>query len=190
VRHLGLLLVSLLVVLPGGAIASGPLFLAGQSFQANEFPFGVAAADLNGDGKQDLVVSNDLSADVSVMLGNGDGTFQPAVNFPVGDFPYAIELGDLNHDGRLDAVTANSSNISVILGNGDGTFQGHTDYPVVYANGIAIGDLNGDGDPDLATANVTSGTASVFTGNGDGTFQPKVDYATGASVFSTSRSGI
>src|SRR4029077_1762672 len=87
----------------------------------------VAVGDFNGDGKLDLVVVNNLSASVSVLLGKGDGTFQAAVNYGVGLGIISVAVGDFNGDGKLDlvvgGVVATNSNISVLLGNGDGTFQ-------------------------------------------------------------------
>ena len=87
--------------------------------------------DFTGDGRPDLAVANNYSNDVSVLLGNGDGTFQPQVRFTAGDEPYSLVTGDFNGDGRTDLAVANtgSSDVSVLLGNGDGTFQGQMTYP-------------------------------------------------------------
>ena len=88
-------------------------------------PESVAIADLNGDGSLDLVTANRGSDDVSVLLGNGDGTFQAAQAFAAGDGPRSVAIADLDGDGVADLVTANrlSDDVSVLLGNGDGTFQ-------------------------------------------------------------------
>jgi hypothetical protein len=87
----------------------------------------VAIGDFNGDGKADLAVTNFTSGNVSVLLGNGDGTFKPSVNFAVGINPSSVAIGDFNGDGKADLVVANTANgqgnLSVLLGNGDGTFQ-------------------------------------------------------------------
>jgi hypothetical protein len=133
----------------------------------------VALADLNGDGKLDLVVVSDQSNQtVSVLLGNGDGTFQPQVRYAVGSFPYGLAVADVNLDGNLDLLVSNyvDDTISVLLGNGDGTLQPQ----MIFAAGdattaIVVADFNGDGFPDLATA---SSPVAVLLGNGDGTFQP------------------
>src|SRR5678816_4045157 len=83
----------------------------------------VAAADVNNDGKPDLIATHQLS--LSILLGIGDGTFQAKVDYPVGLMPASIAVADLNNDGKLDIVTANASvnTLSVLLGNGDGSFQ-------------------------------------------------------------------
>src|SRR5260370_28862703 len=79
----------------------------------------------------DLAVANVFSSDVSVLLGNGDGTFRTAANYPVGTFPSSVAVGDFNSDGVPDLAVADrySNNLSVLLGNRDGTFQAAADYP-------------------------------------------------------------
>ena len=130
----------------------------------------IAAADLNGNGHPDLIVSSECQSlsdcnngGISVMLGNGDGTFQTPVSYSSGGSGAgSFSVADLNGDGRPDLVVADNCNIpctesvvGLLLGNGDGTFQS----PVTYASGgyetgsVAVADLNGDGLPDLITAN-------------------------------------
>jgi hypothetical protein len=112
---------------------------------------------------------------VSVLLGNGDGTFQPAVNYPVGSGARSVTVGDFNGDGKLDLAVANLSdnNVTTLLGNGDGTFAAAGNYAVgTGAVSVAAGDFNGDGKLDLAVANFYSANVSVLLGNGNGTFQP------------------
>jgi len=158
-----------------------------QPIPVGSGPDAIVAGDFNGDGKLDLAVANNASNDVSVLLGNGDGTFQPQVTYAVGLYPVAITAGDFTGDGHLDLAIANSNNgsgtVSVLLGNGDGTFQPQVTY-VVGQNPTCIvaGDFTGDGRTDLAVANsnyVGPGTVSVLLGNGDGTFLPQVAYAVG-----------
>src|SRR5262249_43621556 len=144
-------------------------------------PFSVAVADLNEDGKLDLVTSNDFGDDVSVLLGNGDGTFPPAIEYAVGPSPDSLAVADLDGDGKLDLVTASTddNNLSVRLGNGDGTF-GPKDYRVgSRPRFVALSDLDGDGHEDFITANQGAGSVSVGLGTGDGTFLPRTDYPVG-----------
>lgn len=132
----------------------------------------LALADVNGDGKLDLLVANQTApnysanGNVGVLLGNGDGTFKPAVPIEVGTSTlWSSAVGDLNGDGKADPAVVNSSGVSVLVGNGNGTFQN----PVTFGSGtnwslsIAFGDLNGDGKPDLVTANEFS---SFISGDG------------------------
>ena len=140
------------------------------------------AGDLNGDGTIDLVVGNDLSGNISVLLGNGDGTFQTAVTYPAGAGIRDLAMADLNGDGVPDIVTVNGNTyaISVLLGNGDGTFQSAVDYAVNGApRSIAIMDYNGDGFLDLAVPSYADSVLNILLGNGDGTFVPGPTIKTG-----------
>jgi dienelactone hydrolase len=163
------------------------LFFAEASFAAGSGTAAAVTGDFNGDGKLDLAVANYNSNNVSILLGNGDGTFQAAVNYGVGDTPLYLAAGDFNGDGKLDLAVPNSSSnsnsVSILLGNGNGTFQAAVNYAVgTNPNSVAIGDFNTDGKLDLVVANTGSNNVSVLLGNGDGTFQPPVNYASGGSV--------
>jgi len=152
-------------------------------------PLSVAIGDVNGDGKPDLVTANSYTGDMSVLLGNGDGTFRPPTNFAAGDHnpfssPIWVAIGDVNRDGRPDLITVEAGDqaVSVLLGNGDGTFRPQARLVAGDApESMAIGDINGDGKPDLITANKVSGDVSVLLGDGDGTFQPQARFAVGSS---------
>jgi hypothetical protein len=145
-------------------------------------PISIAVGKFNNNGRTDLAVVNSGANNVSVLLGNGDGTFQPQVTYPVGTDPGSIVASDFNGDGRTDLAVANRSDntVSVLLGNGDGTFQPQVTYPVgATPFSIVAGNFAGDGRTDLAVANSGDGTVSVLLGNGDGTFQPRVTYPVG-----------
>src|SRR5262249_2645874 len=117
-------------------------------------PVAVATADFNGDGIPDLVTANLNSQNVSVLLGNGDGSFRPAVNYgSLSIFPMSVAVGDFNGDGTPDlAVTISErQKVVLLLGDGDGTFQAPRDVPTGRFPGpLVVGDFNGDGIPDLA----------------------------------------
>jgi hypothetical protein len=124
---------------------------------------------------------------VSVLLGNGDGTFQAKTDQASGNNPVSVAIADLDGNGKRDLAVADngSGTVSVLLGNGDGTFQAKTDYATgSNPSSVAVGDLDGDGKRDLAVANFGSGAVSVLLGNGDGTFQAKTDYGTASGPYS------
>jgi hypothetical protein len=154
-------------------------------------PYAVAVGDFNNDGILDLVVANVSSTTVSILLGNGDGTFQTQAEYQAGYDPIAVGVGDFNHDGNLDLAVVNNGNrsngqpgtVTILLGNGDGTFTtGKTFDTGDGPNCVAIGDFNGDGKVDLALSNYNvsfGNTVAVLLGNGDGTFQAYKPYETG-----------
>ena len=159
---------------------------APRGFDAGSGPQSVAVGDFNGDGKPDLAVVNSYSNNVSILLGNGDGTFQIHVDYPTGAQPGSVAIGDFNGDGKLDLAVVNSysNNVSVLLGNGNGTFQPAVSYGTGSGTGpafVAVGDFNRDGKLDLAVANRNSTNVSVLLGNGDGTFQTAVNYDVGGA---------
>ena len=152
----------------------------------------IVVADLNADGKPDLLVANNCEScgngSVGVLLGNGDGTFQPAVTYQSGGTgATSLAVGDLNHDGKLDVVVTTSSPSTgdglagVLLGNGNGTFQPVVTYGSggTQAQAVVAADLNGDNTLDLVIANSMSGNVGVLLGNGDGTFPSAVTYSSG-----------
>jgi hypothetical protein len=143
--------------------------------------------DFNGDGKLDLAVTNVLFSSVSVLLGNGDGTFGAATNYGAGFTPLSVAVGDFNGDGKLDLAVANASDntVSVLLGNGTGGFGAAINYAVASGpRSVEVGDFNGDGKLDLVVANRDSNSVSVLLGNGDGTFGAATNYTVGADPVS------
>ena len=163
---------------------------------AKNYPVGMNAkaivvADFNNDGKLDIAVANSSSNNVSILLGNGDGTFQATRNFDAGGTSgSSLAAADFNGDGKLDVVVGipanvqlpgcGGSSVSVLFGNGDGTFQPPRQAVTVNSRDIVVttADLNGDNKPDLAVIRFSfdsslcgAGGSSAFLGNGDGTFQ-------------------
>ena len=135
----------------------------------------VAVADFNHDGYPDIAVAYLQDNAVRVLSGTGGGHFSSAAEYPVGKQPYSIATGDLNNDGYADLVTANTADgtVSVLLNNGggSGTFASAQTYPVGHLPyQVAIGDLNGDGIPDLAVTNYGDNTVSILYGQSGGGF--------------------
>ena len=163
-------------------------FAAAKSYTVGTTPSRVATGDVNGDGKLDLIVANTGSGNVSVLLGNGDGTFQAAVNFDAAmAAPQFVLTGDFNGDGKLDVAVFSpgdatnnlTGTVSVLLGNGDGTFQaGRTTNLTINTTQIGVADLNGDHRADLIVTEFNSAfSLSVLLGKGDGTFQAPTEVA-------------
>jgi hypothetical protein len=163
------------------------IFAPAVAYNSGVFPDFVAIGDLNGDGHPDVVLAGSDSGQVSVLLGNGDGTFQAPRTYNSG-YAFSVAIGDVNGDGYPDLVVANgeANSVSVLLGNGDGTFQAAVPYSSggVDAVSVAIADVDGDGHPDVVVANECSGgcgggSVSVLLGNGDGTFRMAGTYYSG-----------
>jgi hypothetical protein len=147
-------------------------------------PTGMAVGDFDGDRILDLVVVEDngpANGKLGVFLGNGDGTFRAGVEYHIGFEPLSASVADFNGDGRLDVVVTNrglngNGSVMVFFGNGDGTFRGPTMYKMTsYPYSVAVGDLNGDGVPDLAVAEYSAGVA-VLLNKGGGKFGKPVVY--------------
>ncbi|MFN5543631.1 MAG: beta strand repeat-containing protein, partial [Bacteroidota bacterium] len=170
-------------------------------FNTGNIPFVIAVNDLDGDGKPDIIVANRGSNTVSIFRNKSirgiidTGSFTPKIDFLTGTAPNSIAIGDLNVDGKPDLAIANySSNTVSVFRNKSisgiidtGSFSLKVDFATgTIARSAAIGDLDGDGKPDLAIANYSSNTISVFRNKSTnsiidtGSFSPKVDFATGS----------
>jgi hypothetical protein len=183
----------MLIVLAVLALLATPLTFA-QTFMFNRAdvvtgtgPTVLAVGDFNGDGHIDVVTGNDDAANsVSVLLGNGNGTFATHVDYPVPSAPTGIVVGDFNNDGKLDIAVVygfENSKVAVLLGHGDGTFKPYVSTTAGPQGGsIAVGDFDGDGKLDVAISDNESAIPGVdiMLGNGDGTFKAPVSYATAA----------
>jgi FG-GAP-like repeat len=159
-----------------------------QQYFVGGRPIAVAAGDLTGDGKKDLVVVNAFDNTLSILKGNGDHAFQPAITIPVGTNPNAVVLGDFDGDGKLDIAVTNlvDNTVSILINQstpGTLNFQTPVNYPVgTYPAGVVTGDFNHDGKMDLAIVcsgnffssdpNGKQTALSILLGNGDGSFAP------------------
>lgn len=154
-------------------------------------PVAVVSGDFLSNGNDDLAVVNHSSNTVSILLGNGDGTFTGGATLATGNGPIAAVTADLNNDGMPDLAVLNETNntVSIFLGNGDGTFT----LKGSFATGknpvaLATAQFTSSGDFDLAVVNQTDNTVSILLGNGDGTFQPQTTFAVGKTPSSITTS--
>jgi hypothetical protein len=181
--------VPLLSLLPVAALAAGMTVqpagnftpAPGTPFKMGDRPGNVVAADANGDGAPDLLSAN--AGSVGVLLGNGRGAFRPAAGSPfaVSDDPHLLVTADFNADSKIDvAVTGHDSNgVTVLLGDGAGGFRTAQGSPFAafssvkpHNHGLAAGDVNGDGKPDVTMGHQDAGVIAVLLGDGRGSFAP------------------
>ncbi len=162
-----------------GTGTTGLSFLNSSSIAAGINPYFVAVGDFNGDGIPDLAVANLVNGaegSVTILLGNGEGTFTQAANSPVSvgtggpNTPSSVVVGDFNGDGIPDLAVAGTPTVTILLGKGDGTFTPAKTSPAAGGNSIAVGDFNGDGILDLAVADNDGAPITILLGKGDGTF--------------------
>lgn len=155
-------------------------------YSVSTYPFALFNTDLDGDNDIDIAVSNRGSNSVSVLLNNGDGTFQPKTDYSTGNDPRYVFCADIDNDGDADIITANgqNNNVSVLLNNGDGIFTAGSQYSVgtnPYA--VFCTDLDNDDFIDIVSANLGSDNISILLNKGDGTFQNQVTYPVGYQPF-------
>jgi hypothetical protein len=162
-------------------------------FQAGQNPISLDVGEFNGDGNVDLVVANHSSGDISVLRGEGNGTFSESAVYPItgcgsadAEVPDAVKVGFFNADARPDLVVANfgCNSMSILLGEADGTFGPATNIATVQGpDALATGDVNQDGKLDVVLPSGDIAGASVLLGKGDGTFNTAAEVFTGASLF-------
>ncbi len=148
---------------PQGGARAQDLFHPKVSYGVGFDPRDVAAGDLNNDGRPELVSANELSDDISVLINNGDGTFQAEVVYAVGDTPRSLAIGKLNNDPYADVIVSNSGSntISVLFSNGDGSLAPAVEYPVgAEPWGIVAARLDGDTHLDIVVVNRAGKTFS------------------------------
>jgi len=130
---LDILILSVIILAhPTNGLTLDVLFSAPINYSVGIWPGAVINGDFNDDGVLDLAVANDGSSNISILLGNGDGTFSSAINYSTGAGPRSITKDDFNSDGIIDlaVVNSNSESVSILLGNGDGTFASTVNYSV------------------------------------------------------------
>jgi hypothetical protein len=164
---------------PSSGVTS-PIARSDSRFPVGTAPGSIEIADLNGDGKPDIVVANEQSNNVTILLSDGKGEFTPAKGspFPAGHNPNDIAIGDFNRDGKLDLAVANheEKHLTVLLGDGNGGLTPAPNSPVAvevrpHVHGVATGDLNGDGNLDLVTDSWANDQVITLFGDGKANFR-------------------
>ena len=150
-------------------------FAVNKDYPTGNGPVAVAAADLNGDGRPDLVSANADANSVSYLQNSAvtAGTFNAAKSFSTGQTPADVALGDTNGDGKLDILTVNSdsNNVAALTGKGDGTFAtARYSATCAFPTDFSAGELTGDGKLDLVVRCAGATRSQALIGQGDGSF--------------------
>jgi hypothetical protein len=184
-----------IVTFPGGGSITSGSFAPKVDFSSGANPYSVAICDIDGDGKPDVALANFNSNTVSVLRNtstSGSTTFASKVDFVTGVQPVSVTIGDVDGDGKPDLAVGNygSNTVSVLMNtstSGSITFASKVDLTAGASPwNVAIGDLDGDGRPDLTVGNFISNTVSVFMNtstSGSTTFASKIDFATEVQPF-------
>ena len=176
--------VSVLLNIGNGTFADQVTYSTGSS----SYPYSVAAVDVNGDSKPDIIVANYGANNVGVLLNTGNGAFVAPVTYSTGSSsrPYSVAAADVNGDTKADVIVANygANNVGVLLNTGNGAFVAQ----VTYSTGsnsrpysVAAADVNGDSKPDIIVANYGTSNVGVLLNTGNGTFADQVTYSTGSN---------
>ena len=168
------------VIVGGG---SGEYMIDDTTYTIGLNATGIVATDLNDDGITDLVTSNFDTDNISVLEGNGDGTFKRHTLFPVGGSPSDIVTADFNRDGSVDIATSNAAddNVSILFGNGDMTFEPRTDFAAMnYPSCLTAADFNNDGFVDLSLTSQSSNMLGILFNDSTGGFGPITTYPLGS----------
>jgi hypothetical protein len=179
------LMISLILLLfqfSSAAVLAELLFETPAHWPVQIDPFGVCIADFNGDEVSDMATSNYQNYTVSILLGNGNGTFQPASNIPGISSPIGLQAGDIDNDSDIDLVLMAYSELATMLNNGDGTFQAPTSIVSSgYFQQMVLADVDLDNDSDLVVANyeLDNDSVSVYLNQGNGLFASPNRYQVG-----------